>query len=71
MSRSEMIDWIEDNWNTAEGYKQLDAAIEAIGYDTEHLDDSDGEEGMYANFSDEDLEDIISVLKTGKTRGWI
>lgn len=68
MSRSEMIDWIEDNWNTAEGYEQLDAAIEAVGYDTEHLDDSDSEEGMYANFSDEDLENIISVLKTGRTK---
>lgn len=45
MSRSDMIDWIEYNWNTAEGYKQLGAAIEAIGYDTEHLDDSDDEEG--------------------------
>lgn len=68
MSRSEMIDWIEDNWNTTEGYKQLDAAIEAIGYDTEHLDDSDREEGMYANFSTEDLENIMSVLKSGRTK---
>lgn len=68
MSREEMIDWLEDNWNTNEGYKQLNAAIDAIGYDSDHIDDSDEEEGMYANFSDEDLENIISVLKTGRTK---
>ena len=68
MSRKEMIDWLEDNWNTSEGYEQLNAAIDAIGYDSDHIDDSDEEEGMYANFSDEDLENIISVLKTGKTK---
>lgn len=66
MSRSDMIDWLEDNWNTDEGYEQLDAAIEAIGYDTEHLDDSDDEEGMYANFSDEDLRSIIHILIKGR-----
>ena len=65
MSRSDMIDWLDDNWNTDEGYEQLDAAIEAIGYDTEHLDDSDSKEGMYANFSDEDLSNIIHILKKG------
>ena len=68
MSRNEMIDWIDDNYNTQEGFEQLDAAIDAIGYDSEHLDDSDDNEGLYANFSDEDLENIISVLKTGKTK---
>lgn len=65
MSRREMIDWLDDNWNTDEGYEQLDAAIEAIGYDTEHLDDSDSKEGMYANFSDGDLNNIIHILKKG------
>ena len=65
MSRKEMIDWLDDNWNTDEGYEQLDAAIEAVGYDTEHLDDSDREEGMYANFSNEDLSKIIHILKKG------
>jgi len=68
MSRNEMIDWIEDNWNTSEGWEKLSSVISAIGYDPENLDDSNDEEGMYANFSDEDLDNIISVLRTGKTK---
>lgn len=66
MNRSRIIDMLED-YNTEEYWKELDAAIEQVtGTDTEFLDDSDESEGMYANFSTEELQDILDVLQGKK-----
>lgn len=61
MSRSEMIDWIEDNWNTPDNADYLYQVLDNLGFNID--DDSDEEEGFYANLKDEDLERVIEILK--------
>lgn len=60
-SRSEMIDWIEDNWNTRENSDYLYQVLGNLGFDIEN--DSDEEEGFYANLTDDDLKRVIDILK--------
>lgn len=60
-SRSEMIDWIEDNWNTRENSDYLYQVLGDLGFDIEN--DSDEEEGFYANLTDDDLKRVIDILK--------
>lgn len=62
MTRKEMIDWIEDHWNdTLEHGKWLDNYLAELGFDTK--DDSDAEEGFYANITTSDLRKIVDELK--------
>lgn len=66
MTRSRIIDAI-DRYNNEYDWKKLDAAIEQVtGMDPDYLDDSDPNEGMYADISTEDLQEILNVLQ-GKT----
>lgn len=62
MTRKEMIDWIEDHWNdTAEHGEWLYSYLTELGFNVE--DDSDDEEGFYANLTTGDLRKIIDELK--------
>lgn len=60
-SRSEMIDWIEDHWNTDDNSDYLYKVMSDLGFDIE--DDSDEEEGFYANLTNDDLKRVIDILK--------
>lgn len=63
MSRKEMIDWIEDNWNdTIEHGKWLYNYLTELGFNVE--DDSDEEEGFYANLTTSDLRKVINELSS-------
>lgn len=63
MTRKEMIDWIEDHWNdTAEHGEQLYGYLTELGFNVE--DDSDDEEGFYANLTTSDLRKIVDELKS-------
>lgn len=62
MTRKEMIDWIEDHWNdTAEHGEWLYGYLTELGFNVE--DDSDDEEGFYANLTTGDLRKIVDELK--------
>lgn len=62
MTRKEVIDWIEDHWNdTAEHGEWLYSYLTELGFNVE--DDSDDEEGFYANLTTGDLRKIIDELK--------
>lgn len=60
-SRSEMIDWIEDHWNTADNSDYLYKVMSDLGFDIE--DDSDEDEGFYANLTNDELKRVIDILK--------
>lgn len=60
-TRKEMIDWIEDNWNTRENSAYLYQLLRDLGLDIEN--DSDEEEGFYVNLTDDDLKRVIDILK--------
>ena len=61
MTRKEMIDWIEDNWNSdTESADILYQTLDDLGFHIE--DDSDEEEGFYANLTDEDLKRAVDEL---------
>lgn len=61
MSRKEMIDWIEDHWNdTVEHGEWLYNYLTELGFNVE--DDSDEEEGFYANLTTSDLRKVINEL---------
>ena len=60
-TRKEMIDWIEDNWNTPENSDYLYQLMGNLGLNIE--DDSDEEEGFYVNLTDDDLKRVIDILK--------
>lgn len=61
MTRKEMIDWIEDHWNTRENSDYLYQVLGDLGLDTE--DDSDEDEGLYANLTNDNLKRVIDILK--------
>lgn len=62
MSRKEMIDWIEDNWNNSpDNADYLYQVLDDLEVNID--DDSDEEEGFYANLTDEDLNRVIEILK--------
>lgn len=60
MTRIQMIDYLDENYNTEDKYQMLEGAIEDI---VGHIDDSDPDEGMYAELSDDDLASIIEEMK--------
>lgn len=63
MTRKEMIDWIEDHWNdTAKHGEWLYGYLTELGFNIE--DDSDPEEGFYANITTSDLRKIVDELKS-------
>lgn len=62
MDRDKLINAI-DRYNNQYDWRKLDAAIEQVtGMDPDYLDDSDPNEGMYADISTEDLQEIWNVL---------
>lgn len=62
MTRKEMIDWIEDNWNNSpDNADYLYQVLDNLGFNAD--DDSDEEEGFYANLADKDLKRVIEILK--------
>lgn len=62
MTRQEMIDWLEDNWNdTPEHGEYLYDLITDFGFNID--DDSDPDEGFYANLTDDNLRMLIDGLK--------
>ena len=62
MTRKEMIDWIEDNWNNnPDNADWLYDYLTELGFNID--DDSDEEEGLYANLTDDNLRMIIDELK--------
>lgn len=61
--RAKLIDYLENTYNTEDGYEQLDDAIlHVVGIDPDQIDDSDPEEGMYSSFSTEQLSRIKEYL---------
>ena len=60
-TRKEMIDWIEDHWNTRENSDYLYQVLGDLGLDIE--DDSDEDEGFYANLTNDNLKRVIDILK--------
>lgn len=71
MSRSEMIDFIDEIYNTRDGEKFVDGAIRELGIDPNTLDDSDPNEGFYSNFSNDELNSIVASLKGGRDAGQV
>ena len=61
-TRKEMIDWIEDHWNTRENSDYLYQVLGDLGLDIE--DDSDEDEGFYANLTNDNLKRVIDILKS-------
>lgn len=62
MSRNQLIDYLETNWNTADNYQQLDDAMTKIYGSDDFSDDYPGE-GMYANFTTLQLKQILNMLE--------
>lgn len=63
MTRKEMIDWIEDHWNDTISHGEwLYNYLTELGFNIE--DDSDAEEGFYANITTSDLRKIVDELKS-------
>lgn len=61
-TRKEMIDWIEDHWNDTIAHGEwLYNYLTELGFNIE--DDSDAEEGFYANITTSDLRKIVDELK--------
>lgn len=61
MSRKEMINWIEEHWNdTIEHGEWLYNYLTELGFNIE--DDSDEEEGFYANITTDGLRAVIKEL---------
>ena len=57
-----MIDWIEDHWITRENSDYLYQVLGDLGLDIE--DDSDEDEGFYANLTNDNLKRVIDILKS-------
>lgn len=67
MNREQLVDTIEENYNSSpDSYELLDEAIRAVtSVDPETMDDSDPEEGMYANFTTSELRSILEYCQNG------
>lgn len=65
MTRNAMIDKIDDIYNN--DYERVDHAIMQVmmwsQQDLEDIDDSDPNEGFYANFTTSELQQILSILE--------
>lgn len=71
MTRNAMIDKIEDIYNN--DYERVDNAIMQVmmwlPQDFEDIDDSDPDEGFYANFTNSELQQILSILEKEDNKG--
>lgn len=60
-SRNSIIEYIEENYNTEDTYEMLDAAWDNL-FPSVSQDDSDPDEGMYANLSTSQLSELKDYL---------
>lgn len=59
--RNSLIDYIDENYNTADNYEVLDNAWSTL-FPSVSQDDSDPNEGMYANLSTSELQRLKTYL---------
>lgn len=59
--RNSLIDYIDENYNTEDTYEMLDAAWDNL-FPSVSQDDSDPDEGMYANLSTSQLSELKDYL---------
>ena len=60
-NRNSIIEYIEENYNTEDTYEMLDAAWDNL-FPSVSQDDSDPDEGMYANLSTSQLSELKDYL---------
>ena len=60
-NRNSLIDYIDENYNTEDTYEMLDAAWGNL-FPSVSQDDSDPDEGMYANLSTSQLSELKDYL---------
>ena len=60
-NRNSLIDYIDENYNTEDTYEMLDAAWDNL-FPSVSQDDSDPDEGMYANLSTSQLSELKDYL---------
>ena len=60
-NRNSLIDYIDENYNTADNYEVLDNAWSTL-FPSVSQDDSDPNEGMYANLSTSELQRLKTYL---------
>lgn len=63
MDREKLIDALEAIYVTDEFLRVEEALSQAAGVDFDSLDDNDRQEGFYANFTDEQLQKALDLLK--------
>lgn len=63
--RNSLIDYIDENYNTADNYEVLDNAWSTL-FPSVSQDDSDPDEGMYANLSTSELQRLKTYLDGGQ-----
>lgn len=62
MSRADMIDYIENKWNDRDHWELLDKIMTDV-YGSDSFNDDDPKEGMYHEFSNSQLDQIIRRMK--------
>lgn len=63
--RNSLIDYIDENYNTEDNYEVLDNAWSTL-FPSVSQDDSDPDEGMYANLSTSELQRLKTYLDGGQ-----
>ncbi len=63
--RNSLIDYIDENYNTEDNYEVLDDAWSTL-FPSVSQDDSDPDEGMYANLSTSELQKLKTYLDGGQ-----
>lgn len=63
--RNSLIDYIDENYNTEDNYEVLDNAWSTL-FPSVSQDDSDSDEGMYANLSTSELQRLKTYLDGGQ-----
>lgn len=63
--RNSLIDYIDENYNTEDNYEVLDNAWSTL-FPSVSQDDSDPDEGMYANLSTSELQKLKTYLDGGQ-----
>lgn len=63
--RNSLIDYIDENYNTEDNYEVLDNAWSTL-FPSVSQDDSDLDEGMYANLSTSELQRLKTYLDGGQ-----
>ena len=65
--RNSLIDYIDENYNTEDNYEVLDNAWSTL-FPSVSQDDSDPDEGMYANLSTSELQKLKTYLDGGQDK---